>query len=116
MKEILIVEDSEDVAKLLGSMLGDRYRIRHVESGKDAIESYRERRADLITLDLVMPDMKGTDVIKELLKADPSAKILVVSVLDLQEIVSEALGAGALDYLVKPFSAKKLREKVDKLL
>src|SRR5207247_7184022 len=80
------------------------------ESGVQAVEKYKELRPDLVTMDIVMPDMGGIDAVREIVRYDPDAKILMCSAMGQQALVVEAIQAGAKDFVVKPLRACRLRE------
>src|SRR5256886_13499127 len=77
------------------------------ETGLQAVEKYRQLKPDLVTMDIVMPDMGGIDAVREICKLDPDAKILVCSAMGQQALVVEAIQAGAKDFVVKPFQPSR---------
>jgi two-component system chemotaxis response regulator CheY len=90
--------------------------IGEAETGLQAIEKYQQLRPDLVTMDIVMPDMGGIDAVREITKADPSAKILMCSAMGQQALVVEAIQAGAKDFVVKPFQPSRVLEAVQRVL
>jgi two-component system chemotaxis response regulator CheY len=86
------------------------------ESGLQAVEKYRELKPDLVTMDIVMPDMGGIDAVREIVKQDPDAKILMCSAMGQQALVVEAIQAGAKDFVVKPFQPSRVLEAVQRVL
>ena len=86
------------------------------ETGKQAIEKYRELKPDLVTMDIVMPEMGGIDAVREICKGDPDAKILMCSAMGQQALVVEAIQAGAKDFVVKPFQPSRVLEAVQRVL
>ena len=90
--------------------------IGEAESGAQAVERYRELRPDMVTMDIVMPDMGGIDAVREIVKIDPDAKILMCSAMGQQALVVEAIQAGAKDFVVKPFQPSRVLEAVQRLL
>jgi two-component system chemotaxis response regulator CheY len=77
---------------------------------------YKELKPDLVTMDMVMPDMGGIEAVREIMKDDPDARILMVSAVGQQGMVTEATEAGARDFVVKPFQASRVIEAINKLL
>ena len=71
--------------------------------GRAAVEEFSRLQPDIVTMDIVMPKRSGIDAVKEILALDPSAKVAMVSALGQESLVTEALAAGAVDYIVKPF-------------
>ena len=86
------------------------------ESGSQAVEKYRALKPDLVTMDIVMPDMGGIEAVREICKADPEAKILMCSAMGQQALVVEAIQAGAKDFVVKPFQPSRVLEAVQRVL
>lgn len=85
-------------------------------NGREAVELYQKLRPDIVTMDITMPEMNGIDAIKEIMKIDPSAKIVVCSAMGQKPMVIEALTAGAKDFLVKPFEPERVVEALRKVL
>ena len=82
----------------------------------EAIERYKALRPDLVTMDIVMPDMGGIDAVREITKFDPDAKVLMCSAMGQQALVVEAIQAGAKDFVVKPFQPSRVLEAVQRVL
>jgi two-component system chemotaxis response regulator CheY len=81
-----------------------------------AVERYRELRPDIVTMDIVMPEMGGIDAVREILAEDPSAKVLMCSAMGQQALVIEAIQAGARDFVVKPFQPSRVLEAIQRVL
>src|SRR5688572_33503978 len=81
------------------------------ESGVQAVDKYRQLKPDLVTMDIVMPDMGGIEAVREICKTDPDAKILMCSAMGQQALVVEAIQAGAKDFVVKPFQPSRVLER-----
>jgi two-component system chemotaxis response regulator CheY len=90
--------------------------IGEAESGAQAVEKFRQLRPDLVTMDIVMPDMGGIEAVREICKDNPEAKILMCSAMGQQALVVEAIQAGAKDFVVKPFQPSRVLEAVQRLL
>ena len=86
------------------------------ESGSQAVEKYRQLKPDLVTMDIVMPDMVGIDAVREICRDNPDAKILMCSAMGQQALVVEAIQAGAKDFVVKPFQPSRVLEAVQRVL
>ena len=71
-----------------------------------------DTKPDLITLDVILPDNTGLDVLKNLRQLAPDAKVVMCSAVGQEAIVTEAMETGALAYIVKPFSEEKVLEIV----
>jgi CheY-like chemotaxis protein len=102
--KILVVDDEEAHRELLKMMLENEYSIITANGGKEALKFASEANPDLILLDVMMPDMQGDEVCRQL-KADKRTRhIPVIFVTSMAEIVDEQKGleAGAVDYITKP--------------
>jgi two-component system chemotaxis response regulator CheY len=86
------------------------------ESGTQAVQKYHALKPDLVTMDIVMPDMGGIEAVREICKTDPEAKILMCSAMGQQALVVEAIQAGAKDFVVKPFQPSRVLEAVQRVL
>ena len=86
------------------------------ETGAQAVEKYAELRPDLVTMDIVMPDMGGIDAVREIVQQDAGARILMCSAMGQQALVVEAIQAGAKDFVVKPFQPSRVLEAVQRVL
>jgi two-component system chemotaxis response regulator CheY len=86
------------------------------ETGSQAVQKYRDLKPDLVTMDIVMPDMSGIEAVREICKEDPDARILMCSAMGQQALVVEAIQAGAKDFVVKPFQPSRVLEAVQRLL
>src|SRR5258705_9036590 len=72
------------------------------ENGKQAVEKYQQLKPDLVTMDIIMPEMGGIEAVKKITQLDPSARILMCSAMGQQALVQEALQAGAPPPLIPP--------------
>src|SRR5690606_32264857 len=96
--------------KMIGDILAQGgYRVvGEAANGVQAIEMYKQLRPDLVTMDIIMPDMGGIDAVREIVKEDPDARILMCSAMGQQALVVEAIEAGARDFIVKPFQPARV--------
>lgn len=112
---VLVVDDVAQNIDVLRSVLGDRYRIRVAVNGRRALAAARaEPRPSLILLDIMMPEMDGYAVCRNLKSDYRTAVIPVIFVTALDEVVDEARGfdAGAVDYITKPISPALVKARV----
>jgi two-component system chemotaxis response regulator CheY len=86
------------------------------DSGTQAVEKYRQLRPDLVTMDIIMPDMGGIDAVRAITEFDPEARVLMCSAMGQQALVAEAIQAGAKDFVVKPFQPSRVLEAVQRVL
>jgi two-component system chemotaxis response regulator CheY len=115
---VLICDDAIFMRTMIGDILTQAgfQIVGEAETGVQAVEKYRSLKPDLVTMDIVMPDMGGIDAVREIIKEDPSAKILMCSAMGQQALVIEAIQAGARDFVVKPFQPSRVLEAVQRVL
>ena len=121
MANVLVVDDALFMRKMLSDILvKDGHRVvGEAENAKEAVTLYRKLKPDVMTLDMVMPEVDGTDsmkAIQEILALDGQAKIVMVSAMGQQELVVQSIRAGAKDFIVKPFEPKQVTDAVRRLL
>ena len=86
------------------------------ENGQQAVEEYGKLKPDLVTMDIIMPEMGGIEAVKKIMEMDPQARILMCSAMGQQALVLEAIQAGAKDFVVKPFQPSRVLEAVQRVL
>jgi two-component system, chemotaxis family, chemotaxis protein CheY len=116
-RTILVVDDAAFMRMMIRDILSkEGYVIQEAVNGRDAVDKYEVGRPDLVTLDITMPEMNGLDALRAIKAIDKDARVLMVSAMGQQKMIVEALEAGALDFLVKPFQPTKVLETVKKCL
>jgi two-component system, chemotaxis family, chemotaxis protein CheY len=115
---VLICDDAIFMRTMLSDILQQAGFdvVGEAETGAQAVDRYRELRPDLVTMDIVMPDMGGIDAVREITRGDPGAKVLMCSAMGQQALVVEAIQAGAKDFVVKPFQPSRVLEAVQRVL
>lgn len=115
---VLVCDDAIFMRKMIGDILAQGgYRVvGEAANGVQAIEMYKQLRPDLVTMDIIMPDMGGIDAVREIVKEDPDARILMCSAMGQQALVVEAIEAGARDFIVKPFQPARVLEAMQRAL
>jgi len=117
-KRVLIVDD----ALFMRTMLRDIFEsagwqiIAEAENGEQAIEEYKIHQPDLVTMDIVMPEMGGIPALKKILVDHPAARIVVCSAMGQKQLIMEAVNAGAKDFIVKPFHKAQVIEVVERVV
>ncbi len=116
---LLIVDDEPRNIELLRAMLApDGFRFRTAASGSEALASIAQHQPDLVLLDIMMPDMDGHEVLRQI-KADAATSnipVIMVTALDDRKSRLSSLDAGAEDFLTKPVDRAELRARVRNLL
>lgn len=116
---VLVVDDNENNRELLVEILRHAgFGVDRAHDGESAIVQFRERRPDLILMDMRMPAMDGAEAIRRIRALEGGAVVKIISITAnvLDNTRDKALGAGADDFLGKPFQTEELLEKIGKLL
>ena len=118
LKTVLICDDAVFMRTMLADILTQAgfSVIGQAKTGTEAVEKYRELKPDLVTMDIVMPDMGGIEAVKIIMQEYPDAKVLMCSAMGQQSLVVEAIQAGARDFIVKPFQPSRVLEAVQRVL
>ncbi len=118
MARVLVVDDAAFMRMLVKKILtqAGHQIVGEASNGKEAVEKYKQLKPDLVTMDIVMPEMDGITAVKEIMKIDPNAKIIMITAVGQEAKVMEALKSGAKGYIVKPFQAPKVLEEVNRVL
>lgn len=126
---ILVVDDDQAMCQLLTDLLQEEdYEIEVAHDGESAIEVFQSSRFDIVVTDLMMPKMKGIELVERLREIDSGALVLLITAFGTIESAVEAMRAGAFHYITKPFhndeiliqvkralEQKSLREEVKRL-
>ena len=117
-RTVLIVDDVAFVRKTLSDILtaAHYHVVGEAADGLQAIEMYAKHRPDVVTMDVVMPQMSGIDATRRILKADKDARVVIISAMGQENLVMEAINVGARDYILKPFSAEDVLKTVERAL
>jgi two-component system chemotaxis response regulator CheY len=117
-KTVLIVDDSVYMRSLIKtSLTEDGFEVvGEAQDGETAIDLAIELRPDLITLDNILPDMMGLEILKVLKDEGVTSKIVMVSAVGQQTVVNKGKELGAADYIVKPFTSESLLEVINKVM
>jgi len=111
---VLIADDAGFMRVMLKEILADMGLtvVGEAADGHQAVRLYRELRPDLVALDLTMPRLDGVGALKEILKENPQAVVIVITALGQKQKLLEAVQAGARDFLIKPFDPDRVRETI----
>lgn len=118
MARILICDDAAFMRMTLMKILegAGHNVVAQAGNGEEAIQRYKEYHPDIVLMDITMPDMDGITATRGIRTIDPSATIIMVSAMGQQEKVFEAIGAGARDFIVKPFEASRIIQCIEKYI
>lgn len=117
MAKIMIVDDAAFMRITIKNMLKKSAHevVGEAENGKVAVERYRALLPDVITMDITMPEMDGLTALKEILRINPKANVIMVSAMGQEAMVREAIMSGAKGFIVKPFKEDGILSAIDKL-
>jgi two-component system chemotaxis response regulator CheY len=121
--KVMIVDD----AMFMRNMISDIFQgkkfgeeeyevVAEAENGIEAVEKYKEHMPDVVTMDIVMPEMTGIEALKEIMQINAGANVIMCSALGQDSLVMEALDSGAKDFIVKPFQPEKVLDVVVRIL
>lgn len=117
-KTVLIVDDSLYMRTLINeALVGAGFNVvGQAGNGEMAIDMAIELQPDLITLDNILPDMIGTDILRVLKQEENiRSKVVMISAVGQESVIQEGLSLGAADYIVKPFTSESLIDIVKKV-
>ncbi|UCE91442.1 MAG: response regulator [Methanobacteriota archaeon] len=117
MATILVVDDSEFMRRVIRNILeAGGHKVIEAKNSEDALKVFREQGADIVTMDIVMPETDGIEAVRRLKELDQDVRIIMISALGHQRTVMRALEAGALDFIMKPFTSDDVLESVNAVL
>lgn len=114
---ILVVDDERFFQTLLSKILTEAgYEVVVAGTGREALELFNEHGFPVVVLDLVLPDIMGTDVLVQVREKDPDAAVIMITAYASMESAIDALKAGAYDYIQKPIVREDLLRAVERAL
>ncbi|MFC2158094.1 HD domain-containing phosphohydrolase [Acidobacteriota bacterium] len=115
---LLVIDDNQEVLKLMQLLLSDDYDLDLTNSAKDGLEIMKLKMSDLVLCDVMMPEMDGHQFCRTV-KADETLKhtpVILVTARSGAEMLAEGIESGADDYIQKPFDSTELKSRVRSLL
>jgi DNA-binding NtrC family response regulator len=116
MNKILVVDDEIGVRESLRFALKDKYKIILADSGKECIVQLEKEIPDLIILDIILPDIDGITLLKEIRKRFHEIPVIMLTAISQVKTAVEAMKSGALDYITKPFDVEEIILIIEKIL
>ena len=118
---ILIIDDASIMRIVLKDILVrncgfEKTDIIEASGGIEAISHYKKDKPSLVLCDISMPDMNGAEVVREIIRLDPAAKIIMCTASNNMDDVKECINAGAKDYIVKPPKPERVMQAIEKVL
>jgi two-component system chemotaxis response regulator CheY len=116
-KKVLIVDDVPFARKIIGDILraAGHQVVGEATDGDEAMEQYAKLSPDFVTMDVVMPNRNGIEACRKIIELDQNAKIIIISAMAHEQLLMDAINAGARDYILKPFGPDDLIKSVQKL-
>lgn len=106
---ILVIEDQEDLAELYEATLEKAgYKVRNAFSGEEGIAEFEANSADLVLLDMTLPEMHGTQVLRQIRAINASVPVIVVTAEENDQLREQCKRLGVQDYLAKPVNYEAL--------
>jgi len=113
----LVVDDSSFQRTIVSNTIEDWFDIvATAENGKEAIDQFKKERPDVVTMDIMMPEMDGITAVKNIKEISPETIIVMVTSVKQKQKMREAAKAGADGYVTKPVNTKKLRDEFAEVL
>ncbi|MFC1577430.1 response regulator [Thermodesulfobacteriota bacterium] len=114
---ILVMEDDRSVAKGLEMILSEEgYTVNLANTGKLAVQAFKQKRFDLLVADLRLPDIDGMEVIKQIKAEKPETEVIVITGYGTTATAVEAMKLGVHDFLPKPFTEDQIKTAIDEAL
>ena len=111
--KILIIDDEKAIRWSLGEAVRNMgFDVEEAENGTKGVKAFIDDPADLVILDLKLPDMTGLDVLKTIKEADPTTPVVMMTAYGEVETAVEAIRGGAYDFLLKPFQLEKMKVSI----
>jgi len=112
-----MIEDELGIVNfLVRGFKGEGWEVQHVDDGEEALKLLKEKKFDLIILDLILPGISGEEILRKMREKKDTTPVIVLTSVDDAEIKTKLLNAGADDYLVKPFSFVELSARARSVL
>lgn len=113
---VVIVDDSAFMRNMLKNLIAQAGAevVGEAGDGNEAISQYNALKPKLVFMDIMMPNKNGLEALKEIIKIDGNAKIVMCTSVGQEKVVAEAVEAGASDFIVKPFKPEDIKTVVGK--
>jgi two-component system, chemotaxis family, chemotaxis protein CheY len=117
MGRLLVVDDAMLMRRMIRDVAVEAgwEVVGEAKDGQEGVTLFDRLRPDLVTMDVVMPEMGGLEALRQIRGLDPSARVVMVTALDQKQTIEEAIRDGALDFIVKPFERGRMVSLLGKL-
>ena len=115
-RTVLVVDDSSLQRTIITGALGDRFEVvAEAENGLEAVELFESTEPDLVTMDIMMPEMDGVEATDRIKSMTDETKVMMCTSVEQAEKMKEAVRAGADEYVTKPFDEEDLLDTATRL-
>mgnify|MGYP001254166647 CR=1 FL=1 len=108
-RRVLVIEDHSDNAQLIEKVLSPRYEVELAADGVTGLDAWKERKHDLVLLDVMLPQMSGGEVLRRIVAIDPRQPVVMVTAHGTMDVAKKLMLSGAADFVTKPFRVEELR-------
>jgi DNA-binding NtrC family response regulator len=113
--KILIIDDEDVICRGCKQILEKNgFEVDYAQNGIIGLAKLHDKAYDIVLIDLMMPQIKGMDVLESIRKYNPDIIKIIITGFATEKVITEALQKGAYDYLAKPFSANELRDIIQR--
>ncbi|PWK50729.1 EAL domain-containing protein [Pleionea mediterranea] len=107
---LLAIEDNPETRDLVSRILKHKFNVELAEDGDSGLTLWQQKRHPLVLLDIMLPNMSGSEVLEKILEIDPSQTVVVMTAHSSMELAEKLMFAGAADFVAKPFRSEQLRK------
>lgn len=117
MNRLLVVDDALLMRKMIADVaIGEGWEVvGEAKNGLEAVALFERFRPDLVTMDVVMPEMTGLEALRQIRAFDAQARVVMITALDQKQTMHEAIRDGAIDFIVKPFDRDRIKNFLHKM-
>ena len=118
MARVLVADDASFMRQMIREIVeSEGFEVcGEATDGVEAVDEFKRLQPDVVTMDIVMPRKSGIDAVRGIVAIDPGARVVMCSALGQETLVTEAMQAGAKDFIVKPFKPDAVIETLKKVL
>ena len=118
MARVLVADDASFMRQMIREIVeSEGFEVcGEASDGVEAVDEFKRLQPDVVTMDIVMPLKSGIDAVRGIMALDPGACVVMCSALGQETLVTEAIQAGAKDFIVKPFKPDAVIETLKKVL
>lgn len=115
--KVFVVDDSKFMRMMLSEILESLgCEVTGVDGGRNALAMYEDGQPDLVTMDILMPEMDGIETLEHIKAMNPDAKVIMVTALGMEDYIERAMAVGACGCIIKPFSPEHVKEVLEHVM